>query len=100
MIDEQQFRLLKEIENCGSLKKATERLGISYRKAWGDLHFCEEKVGFCLLDKQRGGPAGGRTFLTEDGKKLVEAYERLTHKFQKEVNEIIIEFKRTIKGKS
>ena len=68
------WRLLKAIETEGSLKAASELLGISYRKAWGDLRKAEECLDTALLERQRGGDMGGRTTLTEHGKKWVEAY--------------------------
>ena len=99
IIDDYQFQLLKEIETTGSLMEATNKVGVSYRKAWGDLKNCEQSLGFPLLEKQRGGQEGGHTSLTEEGIRLIRAYEKLHERFQNEVNEVIIDFKRTIKGK-
>lgn len=99
VIDDQRMELLKLIMELGSLKHATEKIGVSYRKAWGDLRDCEAGLGFSLIEKQRGGQDGGHTLLTEEGHRLLEAYEHLHNKFKKEVNEVIIDFKRTIKEK-
>ena len=79
------WRLLKAIETEGSLKAACELLGISYRKAWGDLKKAEECLNTALLVKQRGGNMGGRTTLTEQGKKWVKAYTRFRHDVEKAV---------------
>ncbi|NVL91397.1 MAG: LysR family transcriptional regulator, partial [Desulfobacterales bacterium] len=46
------WRLLKAIETEGSLKAASERLYISYRKAWGDLKKAQEALNATLVDKQ------------------------------------------------
>ncbi|MBN2682719.1 MAG: LysR family transcriptional regulator [Bacteroidales bacterium] len=99
VIDDERMELLRLIKELGSLKEATDKMGISYRKAWGDMRDCEEGLGFALIEKQRGGQAGGHTMLTDEGNRLLEAYTQLHEKFRKEVNEVIIDFKRTIKGK-
>jgi len=79
------WRLLKAIETEGSLTGACELLGISYRKAWGDLKKAEECLNTALLDKHRGGNMGGRTALTEQGRKWVKAYTRFRHDVEKAV---------------
>ena len=52
------YRLLKAIEEEGSLVAAAVRMGISYRKAWGDLKKAEEHLGKKLIVKERGGSGG------------------------------------------
>ena len=49
-------------------------MGISYRKAWGDLKSAEENLGYSLIEKHRGGKQGGKTILTPLGEKLIKAY--------------------------
>ena len=68
------WRLLRSIESEGSLAAASRKLGISYRKAWGDLKKAQEYLKVTLVEKQRGGSMGGRTSLTEQGRKWVSAY--------------------------
>ena len=70
------WRLLKTVGAKGSLRSASDALGISYRKAWGDLKKAEEGLGVALVEKQRGGRRGGRTCLTPEGRKWVAAYQR------------------------
>jgi molybdate transport system regulatory protein len=70
------WRLLKAIEAEHSLRLASEALGISYRKAWGDLKKAQEGLNVTLVEKQRGGRLGGQTVLTEQGRKWVKAYAR------------------------
>lgn len=79
------WRLLETIRSEGSLKASSERLGISYRKAWGDLKKAEASLKVSLIDKQRGGSIGGRTALTAQGKKLVDAYSRFRGDIEKAV---------------
>ena len=68
------WRLLKAIQREGSLRAATDSLGISYRKAWGDLRKAEKSLGVKLIERHRGGSSGGETSLTDAGKDWVRAY--------------------------
>jgi len=97
IIDDQKYELLKLIQEKGSLKSAVEAAGISYRKAWGDLKFAEESLGYQIITKQRGGKEGGTTVLTAKGEKLIEAYEALQEKFDDSVEEAFREFQRKLK---
>ena len=91
------WRLLRAIDIEGSLKEASRRLCISYRKAWGDLKKAQDFLGMVLVEKQRGGSMGGRTVLTEQGKMLVEAYAKfrgdienaLEKAYQKHLKELL-----------
>jgi len=70
------WRLLQAIEKEGSLSSACKLLGISYRKAWGDLKKAERGLGVSLVEKHRGGKLGGRTVLTDSGKRWAKAYRK------------------------
>ena len=91
------WRLLEAIETKGSLSAASKYLHISYRKAWGDLKKAEKYLGVTLLEKQRGGSLGGRSALTDKGKKWVKAYakfrgdiESMVEKaYQKHIRELV-----------
>ncbi len=69
------WQILKLIEEKGSIKAACDELGYTYRRTWGNLKKIEQFFGFPLLEKQRGGSDGGRTMLTPEGKKLVQAFD-------------------------
>jgi molybdate transport system regulatory protein len=77
------WRLLGAIEKTGSLTAASHALGISYRKAWGDLNKAEAGLGVTLVQKERGGNHGGRTGLTDAGRKWVGAYQRFRGEIEK-----------------
>lgn len=81
-LGEGRFRLLKAIDRAGSLRKAAEQLGISYRKAWGDIRSAESHLGFPLLERHRGGRSGGASALTEQAKQLLQAYDKVTAHIQ------------------
>lgn len=76
------WRLLKAIEEFGSISKAAINLGISYRKAWGDLKKVEELLGIPVIEKHRGGQSGGSSMITARGMNLIKAYSRFHHEFE------------------
>lgn len=97
VVGETEYRLLKHIAENNSLKAASDDLGISYRKAWGDLKKAEEFLGYTLIDRQRGGKHGGNSTVTEKAKKLIEAYEALQQTFDENVESAFKAFKEKIK---
>lgn len=86
------FELIDYIDQLGSLKAAADIMEISYRKAWGMLKDAEEKLGFSLVAKQRGGQHGGKSVLTKDGKLLIEAYKELLLEFDEAIYQITKKF--------
>jgi len=66
--------LLKAVDEAGSLRKAAEELGMSYRGAWGKIKKSEEILGFPLLEKAGGNKRGYQ--LTAKGRELMESYFR------------------------
>ena len=68
------WRLLEAVQREGSLSTAARSLGISYRKAWGDIQKAEKYLGTELITKRRGGTEGGGASLTEKGRKWMKAY--------------------------
>ena len=79
------WRLLRAISREGSLKAAAQALGMSYRKAWGDLRKAEECLKTALIEKHRGGRTGGRTDLTDAGRRWLSAYSRFRSDVEKTV---------------
>jgi molybdate transport system regulatory protein len=69
-------RLLRLIDETGSLAEAAERMGLSYRRAWGKLREIESNLGLKLVASEAGGAGGGGSRLTEDGRRLIEIFER------------------------
>ena len=73
-------RLLKLVEETGSLRKAAEEMGMAYTKAMKLLKQAESAVGKPLTQRVIGGAKGGGSRLTDVGKELVTRYE--TYKAQ------------------
>lgn len=68
------FILLQNIVEYGSLNKAAQKLGMSYRAAWGKMKQTEEELGVPLLEKEEGHKGFK---LSDLGQELVENYLQL-----------------------
>jgi molybdate transport repressor ModE-like protein len=60
-------------------------LRISYRKAWGDIKKAQDNLNVTLVEKQRGGRAGGKTVLTDEGRKLLRTYTKFRADIEKQI---------------
>lgn len=69
------YRLLRGIEEAGSLRSAARRMDMAYTKAFGILKRAEKEFGFPLTSKSIGGKGGGGSVLTEEAKELIVRYE-------------------------
>jgi molybdate transport system regulatory protein len=91
------WKILKAIDQTGSLVAACENLGFTYRRTWNDLKKVEKLLGFALLEKSRGGQDGGRSILTAEGIKFVKAFDqfhaRMDVLMQKEFDELLRELR-------
>ena len=70
--------LLETVERLGSFKKAVERMGMSYRAAWGYFRELERAAGVSLLERHPGGGPAGGTRLTPAGRRFVRQYRRFS----------------------
>ena len=77
--------LLKMIDELGSIQKAAEKNGMSYRHAWGMIRKIEKRSGFKVVKTQVGGKDGGSAKLTPQGKGFLKQYDS----FRKGLNEVV-----------
>ena len=70
VIGEGGLGLLEAIGHCGSLRAAAQRVGWSYRHAWGYLRNTERLVGARLTQAVAGWGRARGTALTSDGEAL------------------------------
>ena len=92
ILNHEGFELLTMIHSLNSIVSASNRMGISYRKAWGIINKVEKKLGFPLVIKQRGGADGGHTSLSPEGLQLLDGYNGLTEQFEVSVKDITQKF--------
>lgn len=71
------IELLLKIQETGSLRKAAEDLKMSYRKAYYSIDQMNKLAKEPVVIMVRGGKNGGKSELTEYGKKLISIYLNL-----------------------
>jgi molybdate transport system regulatory protein len=79
------IRLLETIAAYKSLSAAAKYLRMSYRLAWKHLRLIEKWTGVAVVEPHRGGPSGGGTDLTPQGKALLEAYHNLRSEVEQHI---------------
>lgn len=78
------FQLLMLVHQTGSLNKASEKLKMSYRAAWGKIRDYENRLGIRLLEQGRHGRTGAH--LTEEGEKIVDQFSKVLHEMDEVVS--------------
>jgi molybdate transport system regulatory protein len=76
VLSDYRVRLLQQIAETGSLAEAAQRMGLSYRRAWGKVREIEQNIGVRLVQSEVGGAGGGGSRLTREGERLVALYQR------------------------
>ncbi len=79
-LGEGKVKLLKAIDNTGSLSKAAKTMKISYKKAWHLLDAVNNSAKKPVTVKSIGGKGGGGTKLTVYGKSLIVNFEEMNEK--------------------
>jgi len=75
LIGEGRAKLLRLIKEYNSISKAAEKMGMSYRHAWGTIKKIESALGEKILVSERGGQEGGTSKLTPAGELLLRKFE-------------------------
>lgn len=78
LLSEWRVELLEAVEAAGSLTAAAAALGVPYRTAWDRIKETEERLGVRLLRTESGGPDGGGSRLSAEGRELVRRFRRVT----------------------
>ena len=77
------LELLKTVRELGSLRKAAQKLGMSYRWAWGRLNNAEQELGRPLLVRTEE-PVGGRPMvLTPEAIELIDWFSEVEKNLRK-----------------
>lgn len=69
------YQLLRGVRELGSLRAATQRMGMAYTKAFHLVKNAEAALGFPLIQRTIGGRGGGGSVLTPRAEELLERYE-------------------------
>jgi molybdate transport system regulatory protein len=69
-------RLMRAIEETGSLRGAAMSMGMAYTKALKLIQNAEKALGFRLTERVKGGKDGGGSRITSEGKEWLIKYEQ------------------------
>lgn len=76
LVDGKLIVLLRLIRETQSVRDACSRMQISYSTAWNLLNGAEEALGYPLILRNKGGPSGSGSLLTEKGQRLLTACDQ------------------------
>lgn len=71
------YSLLSFIESEGSVRAASEEMGLSYSKAWRMIKDAESGFGFSLVERRSGGKDGGKAKLSDKGREILSSFSVL-----------------------
>jgi molybdate transport system regulatory protein len=77
--------LLRLMVELGSLRRAAQQLGMSYRAAWGKIRETEKLLGWRLVESTG---RSRRLTLTPQGAQLLERFERFEEEATGEVQRV------------
>ena len=67
--------LLRRVRTLHSLRAAAMDMSMAYSKAWSILRTAEQELNMKLLHSTTGGRSGGGAVLTEEGERLLAAFD-------------------------
>jgi molybdate transport system regulatory protein len=76
------LELLRQIQQHGSISKAAQEMGMSYKRAWDLVSSLNAQSARPLVLTQTGGKRGGGTVVTPEGEALIVEFEGLQARFQ------------------
>lgn len=76
------LELLEHIAALGSISKAAQAMGMSYKRAWDLVSSLNAQAAAPLVATQTGGTRGGGAVVTEAGHEAITAFRALQTRFQ------------------
>lgn len=86
------YRLLRGIEQSGSLRATAMSMGMSYTKALKLVNNAENELGIKFTTRVSGGKSGGGSVLTPEGKAWLDKYDQYKEACLKENERLYHEF--------
>jgi molybdate transport system regulatory protein len=74
--------LLSAVGRLGSIQRAVDEFGMSYRHAWGVIKKIEQRAGFKIVDTKVGGKKEDRAQLTSRGEVFITKMSSLLNDLQ------------------
>lgn len=91
LLNKRKFKLLKYIDECGSITQASKKAHIPYRSALKYIENLENDLNNTIVSTKRGGKGGGGgSELTDEGRHVLKEYRKVDSilKMHADVNEI------------
>ena len=76
------LELLEQIAAQGSISKAAQAMGMSYKRAWDLVSSLNAQASSPLVATQTGGTKGGGAAVTEAGHEAIVAFKAMQARFQ------------------
>lgn len=96
LLDSKLVTLLRLIQETQSVREACGRMQISYSAAWNLLNSAEDALGYPLVLRNKGGPSGSGTLLTEKGSRLLSAYDQFESEARENIEQLYDMYLRNI----
>ena len=96
VLDSKLVTLLHLIQETQSVREACGRMQISYSAAWNLLNAAEDSLGYPLVNRNKGGPSGSGTLLTEKGSSLLSAYDQFESQARENIEQLYDRYLRNI----
>ena len=90
--DEKTAMLLALVDETSSVRSACQRMQISYSTGWNIIRALESQLHFPLLERSQGGACGGKSRLTEKGRRLLDCYERFSKELRQHAAALFEEY--------
>jgi len=79
--------LLRLIQKGNSINAAAKAMGIPYRKAWTYIDAMEKRLGYPLVNRQKGGVGGGASSLTPQAMQMLDKFNALQQGMQEIIDD-------------
>ena len=76
------LELLEHIAELGSIAKAAQAMGMSYKRAWDLVSSMNAQAAAPLVSTQTGGSKGGGAVVTEAGREAIVVFKAVQARFQ------------------
>jgi molybdate transport system regulatory protein len=90
LVGRERITLLEAVVRHGSITKAAEVAGFSYKTAWDAVNAINNILPRPAFITRTGGPHGGGAEVTDEGRRLIATFRRLEEKLAR-ISESIIE---------
>jgi molybdate transport system regulatory protein len=79
--------ILELIEQEGSISKASEKIGMNYKKAWTHIKILQKNINDVMVQSKQGGGEDAGTTLTPVAREFMDNYRKLQADIENYANE-------------